>query len=52
MDIREMILDIVDWIHLAQDRKQGSCGYDNKLSSLIKFWEILDYVSCWRFLKE
>jgi hypothetical protein len=30
----------------------GSCEHGNKLSGSIKFWEILEYLSDWRLLKE
>jgi hypothetical protein len=40
MDLRETECEIVDWIHLAQDRNQwgggGSCEHSNEPSGSIK----------------
>jgi hypothetical protein len=47
MDLKETGAQIVDWIHMAQDRgtSGGSCDYGDEPSDSIKFWEILVWLS-------
>jgi hypothetical protein len=41
------------WIHLAQDRDQWkTCEHGNKLWGSRKHWEILEWLSDWRLVKE
>jgi len=44
MDLREIGWDVVDWLHLAEDRA-GSCEHDNELSGSIKGGEFLDQIN-------
>jgi hypothetical protein len=39
----------MDWIDLA---KEGSCEHGNEPLSSITFWEILEQLHEWRFLKK
>jgi hypothetical protein len=54
MDFREVELDGMDWIDLAQDRDQwiGFCEHGNEPSGSIKCWEILEYLQNLRLLKK
>jgi hypothetical protein len=40
MDLREIVLDSIDWANLAQ--VAGSCECGNEPSGSIKYWEILE----------
>jgi len=42
MDCREIGCNDVDWIHLAQDRDQGSCEHGNEVLASIKVGKFLD----------
>jgi hypothetical protein len=40
MDLLEIVLNVVDWIGLAQDRYRWSCKLGNESSGSIKCWEL------------
>jgi hypothetical protein len=44
MDFKEMESDVVNWVHVTQDRNQrrGSCECDEPSGS-VKCWEILEW---------
>jgi hypothetical protein len=44
MDLREIMLEGVDWIHVAEDRGR-SCEHGDELSFSIKGGEFLDWLS-------
>jgi hypothetical protein len=47
MDLREIVLEGVDWSDLAQDRDlcEGSCEHDSDPSGSINGGEFLDWMS-------
>jgi hypothetical protein len=49
IDVREVELDDVDWIHLAQDRARWRALLSTvmKLRFCMKCWEILELLSDW-----
>jgi hypothetical protein len=54
MDLRDIGLDGVNWIDVAQDRKQcreGSCEQGIEPSGSMKCWDILERLHNWQLLK-
>jgi hypothetical protein len=48
-DLRKMGWGDMDWIYLALE---SFCEYVNKLSGIIKCWEILQWLGDWQLLKK
>jgi hypothetical protein len=46
IDVREIVWDGMDCVHVAQDWDQwgGSCEHGDKLSVSIKYWEVTEYL--------
>jgi hypothetical protein len=54
MDLREIRLDVMDWIDLAEDRDQRSASVNTVMNfrSFIKCWEVPEWLHNWLLLKK
>jgi hypothetical protein len=52
MSLKEIVLEGVDWIHLAQDMDHGACEHGNDPSDSIKCSVIFEQLSNYKLLKK
>jgi hypothetical protein len=54
MNLREIESDGMDWVDVAEDRDQWRAlnEHGNEPSGSIKYWEVLEWLHNWRFLKK
>jgi hypothetical protein len=53
MDLGEIGWGGIEWVNLAQDRKQWKAPVKDvmNLSSSIKYWEVVEWLQNWRCLE-
>jgi hypothetical protein len=52
IDLREIVLDGMDWPGSGQGPVEGSCEHGNEPLGSIKCWQVLEWLHNWRLLKK